>query len=150
MIHVHKQVQLLPVDLQTAWNFFSRPENLNDITPPDLHFKVRTTLPEKIYPGLMIVYKLTLFKIIPFEWVTEIMHVQDQIYFVDEQRKGPYSMWHHEHHFKEVDGGVEMTDIVHYKLPMGWLGNLFHDLLVKPQLKKIFDFRRKVLEERKW
>jgi len=148
MVHIHKQVQFLPVDLETAWNFFSRPENLNDITPPDLNFKVRSKLPERIYPGLMIVYKITIFKL-PFEWITEITHVHDN-YFVDEQRKGPYRLWHHEHHFKEVEGGVEMTDLVHYHLPFGWFGNLFHGLLVKPQLREIFEFRKRILAERQW
>ena len=148
MVHVYKQIQFLPISLSAAWNFFTRPENLNDITPPDLNFKVRTELPSKVYPGLMIVYDITLFKGFPFEWITEITHVSDHNYFVDEQRTGPYRMWHHEHHFKEVNGGVEMTDIVHYKLPFGWLGNLFHGLLVKPQLQKIFNYRRKILTEK--
>lgn len=148
MVHILKQVQCLPVSIQTAWEFFSRPENLNDITPPDLKFSILTNLPDHAYPGLMIVYKVGIFKGFPFEWVTEITHVSEPQFFVDEQRFGPYALWHHEHHFREVTGGIEMTDIVHYKLPLGKLGDLFHNLLVKPRLKKIFEFRRVALEER--
>jgi ligand-binding SRPBCC domain-containing protein len=146
MVHVLKQTQFLPISMDTAWNFFSSPENLNEITPPDLQFSILTRLPEKVYTGLMIIYHVTVFKGVTFEWLTEITHVQAPHFFVDEQRGGPYKLWHHEHHFKEVAGGVEMTDIVHYKLPGGWVGNLFHGLLVKPKLDAIFNHRISVLK----
>jgi ligand-binding SRPBCC domain-containing protein len=148
MVHVFRQTQFLPISRQAAWDFFSTPENLNDITPPDMNFRIFTKLPSKVYTGLMIVYKVSVFKGIAFEWVTEITHVQESEFFVDEQRTGPYSIWHHEHHFKEVPGGVEMTDIVHYKLPFGWFGDLFHGLLVKPKLDKIFKYRHDTLKEK--
>jgi ligand-binding SRPBCC domain-containing protein len=96
----------------------------------------------------MIVYSVGVFKGFPFEWVTEITQVHEPQFFVDEQRFGPYALWHHEHHFREVPGGVEMTDMIHYKLPLGRLGNLFHNILVKPRLKRIFEFRRTALEKR--
>lgn len=148
MIHVLTQNQFLPIDLKAAWEFFSTPKNLNEITPPDLSFKICSDLPQTVYPGLMIVYKIAMMKVIRFEWVTEITHIQEPKFFVDNQVFGPYSMWHHEHHFEEVPGGVMMKDIVHYKLPLGWFGNLFHGLLVKPQLKAIFQYRKDVLEKR--
>jgi ligand-binding SRPBCC domain-containing protein len=94
-----------------------------------------------MYPGQIIEYKVRPVLGIPLYWMTEITHVADQQYFVDEQRFGPYSLWHHQHHFKAVEGGVEMTDIVHYKLPLGWLGDIANNLFVKAQLKKIFAYR---------
>lgn len=148
MIHFLRQSQRLPIDLHTAWEFFSRPENLNDITPPELRFETISEPHPHVYPGQMIVYRLSLIKGFPLEWVTEITQVQAPFYFVDEQRQGPYALWHHEHHFREVEGGVEIEDKVCYKLPLGWLGNLFHGILVKPRLKRIFEFRRQVLRER--
>ena len=145
MIHVFKQTQFLPITKQIAWAFFNNPVNLNEITPSDMEFKILTALPNKVYVGLMIVYNINVFKGVSFEWVTEITHLQEFQFFVDEQRFGPYSLWHHEHHFKDVVGGVEMTDIVHYKLPLGFVGNLFHSILIKPKLDKIFNYRKKVL-----
>jgi ligand-binding SRPBCC domain-containing protein len=148
MVHVLKQIQVLPISPQQAWEFFSRPENLDDITPADLRFEVLSHLPPRIYLGLMITYKISPFKGVRLDWVTEITHVNEPWYFVDEQRTGPYSLWHHEHHFKEVPGGTEMTDIVHYQLPFGPIGNLFHRLLVLPKLKRIFAFRKEVLAKK--
>lgn len=148
MIHYLNQVQRFPIDKQTAWDFFSRPENLNDITPPDLRFKTLSDPPAHFYPGLIIVYRIKMFGGFPFEWVTEITQVQEPHFFVDEQRHGPYALWHHEHHFRETQGGVEMEDRITYKLPLGWLGNLFHGILIKPRLKRIFDHRRTVLHQR--
>jgi ligand-binding SRPBCC domain-containing protein len=146
MIHIIKQTQFLPISIDKAWDFFSTPENLNKITPDDLSFKINSELPPKVYAGQMIIYKVSPFKNIAFDWLTEITQVNEPHFFIDEQRFGPYALWHHEHHFKAVDGGVEMTDIVHYKLPFGWFGNLFHRLLVKPKLNQIFNYRLKVLE----
>jgi ligand-binding SRPBCC domain-containing protein len=94
-----------------------------------------------MYPGQIIEYTVKPVLGIPLYWMTEITHVEDHKYFVDEQRFGPYSMWHHQHHFKEIEGGVEMTDIVHYKLPLGILGDIAHALFVKAQLTHIFDYR---------
>jgi ligand-binding SRPBCC domain-containing protein len=147
MVHVLRQVQFLPIAVNAAWDFFSRSENLNEITPPDLNIDVRSSVPGHVYPGLMIRYKVTPFAGIKVGWLTEITHIREPYFFVDEQRTGPFTLWHHEHHFKEVSGGVEMTDIVHYKLPFGWLGNLVHPL-VAAKLRHIFDFRKVALEKR--
>jgi len=110
-------------------------------------FIVRTELPDKMYEGLMIEYTVRPMLGIPMNWITEIKTVKNHSFFVDEQRKGPYRIWHHEHHFKEVEGGVEMTDIVSYELPLGFLGRLIHPILVKNKLKEIFDYRRQKVDE---
>jgi ligand-binding SRPBCC domain-containing protein len=148
MIHILKQTQFLPITLEQAWDYFSRPENLNEITPPDLSFKIKSKLPAKMYAGLMVIYRVHPFKFVGFEWLTEITHMNEPYYFVDEQRRGPYRMWHHEHHFQAVDGGIEMTDIIHYQLPLGWFGNLLHGLIVRPKLYKIFNYRKILLEQK--
>lgn len=143
-----KAVQLLPVSIREAWDFFSSPNNLQAITPPDVHFRVTSTLHgDRIYPGQIIEYKIRPLWGIEWYWMTEITHVEPGKYFADEQRYGPYSLWHHQHHFKEVTGGVEMTDIVHYKVPGWMIGDLMNALIVRKKLKKIFDFRRQKVEE---
>lgn len=143
-----KTVQQIPVSLDTAWDFFSSPANLKDITPSNMGFNIISQHHgEKMYPGQLIEYKVSPLLGIPLYWMTEITHVQDKQYFVDEQRFGPYSLWHHQHHFKQTATGVEMTDIVHYKLPLGILGDIANAILVKQQLKNIFDFRYKKVEE---
>jgi ligand-binding SRPBCC domain-containing protein len=137
-----KTVQRLPVTLEQAWDFFSRPDNLKDITPANLGFHIRSKHHgSKMYPGQIIEYTVKPILGIPLYWMTEITHVEEGRYFVDEQRFGPYTLWHHQHHFREIDGGVEVTDIVHYRLPLGFLGDIAHGLFVKAQLKKIFDHR---------
>lgn len=142
-----KRTQLVKADLETCWKFFSAPANLQVITPDYMGFKVLTTVPDEMYSGLIVRYIVSPVLGIPLKWVTEITHVQDRAYFVDEQRKGPYSMWHHEHHFKEVEGGVEMTDIVSYIVPFGFIGRLAHRLFIRKQLEGIFDYRTKKVEE---
>ncbi len=145
-----KTVQHLPISLQEAWDFFSSPANLSTITPDHLGFQIVSKHHgEKMYAGQIIEYTVKPVLGIPLYWMTEISHVEDKKYFVDEQRFGPYSLWHHQHHFKETSAGVEMTDIVHYKLPLGILGRLAHCLFVKKQLKQIFDYRYKIVAE-KW
>ena len=139
--------QFLPITLDEAWDFFSDPMNLNTITPDDMGFKTLSGADRKMYPGQIIQYIVTPLLNIPLKWVTEITHVDHKKFFVDEQRFGPYALWHHKHFFKEVPGGVEMEDIVDYKLPMGMLGQLVHPILVKPRLHQIFDYRRKKLIE---
>lgn len=143
-----KTVQLLPVNIDTAWKFFSNPANLKNITPSTLGFNIVSKHHgDKMYPGQIIEYKVSPLLNIPLYWMTEITHVEDKKYFVDEQRFGPYSLWHHQHHFKQVANGVEMTDIVHYKLPFWFLGDIANALMVKKQLKQIFDFRFKKAAE---
>ena len=102
---------------------------------------------EKIYPGMIITYTVNPLLNIPMKWMTEITQVSPKSYFIDEQRSGPYKIWHHEHHFKKIEGGVEMTDILHYKVPLGFLGNIAEKLLVRKKVQEIFDFRKKKLDK---
>ena len=143
----------MPVSLEQAWDFFSSPANLKDITPSNLGFNIVSKHHgDRMYPGQIIEYKVSPVLGIPLYWMTEITHVKDKAFFVDEQRFGPYSMWHHQHHFREIPGGVEMIDIVHYKLPLWILGDIAHGLFVKKQLQHIFDHRFEAVEKRfgKW
>jgi ligand-binding SRPBCC domain-containing protein len=141
-------VQKLPVTLGKAWDFFSSPANLADITPTHMGFQILSKHQgEKMYAGQVIEYTVKPLLGIPLYWMTEITHVQEGRYFVDEQRFGPYTMWHHQHHFKEIAGGVEMTDLVHYKLPLWVLGDLANSLFVRKQLDDIFNFRYKKVED---
>ncbi len=143
-----KTVQCIPVSLEKAWGFFSSPANLKAITPDKLGFQILSKYHgDKMYAGQIIEYKVKPVWSIPVYWMTEITHVQDKQYFIDEQRFGPYQLWHHQHHFKAVEGGVEMTDIVHYRNSFGFLGNIANTLFVKKQLKQIFEFRFKKVEE---
>ena len=141
-------IQKMPISIDEAWNFFSRPGNLKDITPTHMGFVIKSKHHgEKMYAGQIIEYIVKPLFGIPMYWMTEITHVADKKYFIDEQRFGPYTLWHHQHHFKEILGGVEMTDIVHYKLPLGFLGDIAKVLFVKKQLQGIFDYRTKKVEE---
>jgi ligand-binding SRPBCC domain-containing protein len=142
-----KRTQFIPADIDVCWEFFSNPNNLQKITPEYMRFQVLTEVPDTMYPGLMIAYKVRPVLGIPLNWLTEITHVEHHRFFVDEQRIGPYKIWHHEHHFVPVDGGVEMTDIVTYHLPFGILGKLAHALFVRKQLEGIFTHRFKAVEE---
>lgn len=139
--------QNLPISVDEAWDFLSSPKNLKTITPTYMGFNILSGAEKPMFPGQIIQYIVTPVLGIPTKWVTEITHVRDKEYFVDEQRFGPYALWHHKHFLKEIPGGVEMEDIVDYKLPMGILGQLVHPILVKPKLKEIFDFRQKKLIE---
>ena len=147
-VYTIKTVQKIPISLAEAWDFFSKPSNLAAITPDNLGFNIISKYHgERMYPGQIIQYIVTPVLGIPTKWVTEITHVVEKQYFVDEQRFGPYALWHHKHFIKEIPGGVEMEDIVDYKVPMGILGQLVHPILVKPKLNEIFEYRRKKLIE---
>ncbi|MCL9808706.1 SRPBCC family protein [Flavobacterium luminosum] len=139
--------QKLPITLEQAWDFFSDPKNLNTITPDSMKFKTLSGDDRKMFQGQIIRYKISPFPLISMEWVTEISHVEDRRFFVDEQRFGPYKFWHHKHFFSEIDGGVFMEDIVDYKVPFGIIGKLFHPIIVRPKLKEIFAFRKQKLIE---
>lgn len=142
-----KTHQIVKTSLDEAWDFFSSPANLKVITPPTMGFDIITKeVANKMYEGQIIAYKVKPLLGIPMTWVTEITHVKDHKFFVDEQRKGPYSMWHHEHHFKAIPEGVEMIDIINYIPPMGFLGTIANQILIKNQLKTIFDFRFQKVE----
>ncbi|HJV20651.1 MAG TPA: SRPBCC family protein [Sediminibacterium sp.] len=143
-----KTIQQIPASIETAWDFFSRPDNLKDITPTNLGFNVISTHHgERMYPGQIIEYTISPIPGIPVYWMTEITHVADRQYFVDEQRFGPYTLWHHQHHFKTIEGGVEMTDIVHYRVPFLFLGDIANTMIVKSKLRKIFEHRYIAVEE---
>jgi ligand-binding SRPBCC domain-containing protein len=137
--------QNLPISLTEAWDFFSSPYNLTKITPDDMTFIVTSELDEqtKMYPGMIITYKVSPLFGIHLNWMTEITQVEHEKYFIDEQRFGPFKFWHHQHHFKAIDGGVEMTDILTYGLPMGIFGQMAHSLFVNNKIKEIFIFREK-------
>lgn len=134
-------VQKLPIEVDEAWDFLSDPKNLKTITPDYMGFNILSGADRTMYPGQIIQYIVTPVAGIPTKWVTEITHVKEGEYFVDEQRFGPYALWHHKHFIRPIENGVEMEDIVDYKLPMGTLGRLAHPILVKPKLKEIFDYR---------
>ena len=139
-----RAVQKIPMNVETAWDFFSNPKNLAAITPETMGFQIISKHHgERMYPGQLIEYKIRPLLNIPVYWMTEITHVEDRKFFVDEQRYGPYAMWHHQHHFKSIEGGVEMTDLVHYKIPYWFLGDLAKSLFIGKQLEDIFAYRYK-------
>lgn len=147
-MHRLEAIQRLPIDLDTAWDFFSSPANLKTITPEYMGFEITSgyTNGQKMYAGMLISYIVKPLMGIPMEWVTEISQVQDHAFFVDEQRVGPYALWHHQHHFKAIEGGVEMRDIVHFKVPLGPLGKIIGKLFIEQKVQSIFDYRYKKLE----
>lgn len=140
--------QYIKAEIKAVWEFISSPDNLKRITPPYIGFDISTpNLPDEIYAGMIISYKVRPLLGVPVTWVTEITHVKPKEYFVDEQRIGPYSMWHHQHHIKPVPGGVLMTDIVSYQPPLGFLGRIANTLIIRKKLEEIFDFRTKAFNE---
>lgn len=142
-----KTEQNLPISLQEAWDFFSSPKNLSKITPKHMGFIITNQPSETMFEGQIITYKVSPLLGVKINWMTEITTVKDNEYFIDEQRFGPYSLWHHRHHFYEIDGGIKMIDEVNYKLPFGFLGSVAHRLFVRKKLKSIFEYREKVLIE---
>lgn len=138
--------QNIPISIDKAWDFLSSPGNLKTITPEYMGFNILSGGDRPMFSGQIIQYIVTPVMGIKTKWVTEITHVKDKEYFVDEQRFGPYALWHHKHFIKEIPGGVEMEDII-YKLPMGILGQMAHPLLVKPKLNEIFEYRKHKLIE---
>jgi ligand-binding SRPBCC domain-containing protein len=139
--------QQLPISIEQAWTFLSDPSNLQRITPENMRFEIVSGADRSIFPGQIIQYKLELLSGIRINWVTEISHVDHGYYFVDEQRFGPYVFWHHKHFLKKIESGVEIEDIIDYKVPGGMLGRMMHPILVKPRLEKIFIYRKKILKE---
>jgi ligand-binding SRPBCC domain-containing protein len=147
IMYVMKCEQKLPLSLAESWDFFSSPKNLKLLVPEDLGFE---TMPDSgqdsMYAGQIILHKIRPLWPISLVWVTEITHVKELAYFIDEQRFGPYKFWHHEHHFQSIAKGVLITDLVYYELPFGLLGKMVHALKVKLQLKDIFAYRQRALE----
>ncbi len=140
--------QILPISLQKAWAFFTVPTNLDKITPKEMAFEITNSPPPKTYRGQIITYKIGILPFIKSNWITEITHFEEEKFFVDEQRFGPYAMWHHEHHFEELpDGKVKMTDIVNFKMPFGIFGDIFAGSFVKNKVIFIFKSRYTILEK---
>lgn len=149
MLYRIESKQNLPISIEKAWDFISSPANLQLITPDHMKFNILQPFDAgaEMYAGMIIEYTVRPVLNIPLHWVTEITQVNRPHYFIDEQRKGPYRFWHHKHFLKEIPGGVEMQDIVHYDLPFSFLGSMMHTLFVKKQLKGIFAYREKKLKE---
>jgi ligand-binding SRPBCC domain-containing protein len=139
--------QWLPLSLEEAWDFFSSPANLSRITPSEMRFEILEGADRRTYAGQIIRYRVRPLLGIPLGWTTEITHCVDQQYFVDEQRFGPYKLWHHQHHFQEQDGGVMMLDDLHYALYGGPLAGLINALVVGPRVREIFAYREQKLRE---
>ena len=147
-VYYLKTVQKIPVSLPMAWDFFSNPANLRVITPASMNFKVISQNEEKrMFAGQIIEYKVSPIPGIPLYWMTEITRVEEGRLFIDEQRKGPYKLWRHQHHFRKIEDGVEMTDIVHYENPLWFIGDIANWLFVKRKVRKIFEYRFKKTEK---
>lgn len=147
ILHTIRSSQKISMSKSQAWQFLSNPKNLKTITPDYMGFEMLSES-EKMFSGQIFQYTVSPILGFKLHWVTEITHVVEGEYFVDEQRFGPYSLWHHKHFIKEIDKKtVEMIDVVDYKLPMGFWGRLFHPILVRPKLKQIFEYRKNKLEE---
>lgn len=140
--------QLINASIEEVWDFISSPKNLKEITPDYMGFDiVSPNLPEKMYTGMIIKYKVKPVANIPTTWVTEITEVRDKEYFIDEQRVGPYKLWHHQHILIPKEGGkVLMKDIISYVPPFGFLGAIANSILIKQKLNQIFDYRQKIIE----
>lgn len=145
-IHTFQQNQTLPISLGEAWEFFANPQNLATLTPEWMHLTFVDPVPEKMYEGMIMTQRIKPLWGIPLTWVTEITHIEERAYFIDEQRIGPYKFWHHEHRLREVSDGVELRDILHYALPFGLIGNMAHHLVVKKEIAAVFAYRYDTLQ----
>ena len=147
-IYTLETEQVLSINLDAAWDFFSSPDNLQKITPSHMGFQITSAVDRKAYAGQIITYKVGILPGIKSNWVTEITQVKDQSFFIDEQRFGPYKMWHHEHFFEALsDGKTLMKDKISYKIPFGFLGHLAQKIFIKKQLTTIFEHRYITLEK---
>lgn len=135
-------IQYLDTDIKSVWEFASSPKNLKKITPDYMLFNITSENREKMYPGMIISYQVAPILKLKLNWVTEITHMIENKFFVDEQRIGPYALWHHQHLFEVVDKQVKMTDIVTYKPPLGFIGRLANTLFIEKQIKSIFEYRK--------
>lgn len=146
-IYTLEASQELNIPLVEAWDYFSSPSNLSKITPPEMGFNITSKVDRKAYQGQIITYKVSPVSFVKTNWVTEITAVKEQEYFIDEQRFGPYSMWHHEHFFETLpNGNTLMKDKISYKIPFGFLGAIAQNLFIKKQLQSIFEYREEVLD----
>ena len=145
-VHVLNRTLIVPASIEACWSFFSDPRNLPAITPPDLGLEIVGDVPATIYEGLMLSYLVRPIAGVPLSWLTEITHVDAPRYFVDDQRVGPFRVWHHEHFFTALDPGqTEVRDRIHYVLPLGPIGGAMHELVVRHDLEKVFAFRETAL-----
>lgn len=144
-VHSLRRLQTLPISREECWRYFSDPRNLANITPPELRFRALDEDFRQMYPGMILRHRVSPILGVSMNWLTEITHVVEPELFVDEQRFGPYRFWHHQHHFREIDGGTRMEDIVHYSIPYGPFGELANVLFVRKQLDHIFDYRARTL-----
>jgi ligand-binding SRPBCC domain-containing protein len=147
-VHPLTQIQHLPITTEEAWAFFASPSKLSEITPADMGFELLGDHEGLIYEARILRYRISLAPGVKFHWTTEIKAVVPGHSFVDEQRSGPFAFWHHRHTFEPIDGGVKITDLIHYAVPFCAVGELFHPLLVRPKLERIFEYRRGTLEKR--
>lgn len=146
-VYKKESVQHINASLEECWSFFSNPKNLQIITPKSMGFEVTDYDDKLMYAGQIIQYKITPLLGIKLNWMTEITVVKENSYFIDEQRFGPYTLWHHKHFFEATANGTQMTDIVHYALPLGFIGRIMNALVVRNELKTIFEYRHKKVEE---
>lgn len=147
-LHVFTHSQVVPAPLEECWRFFANPRNLARLIPPELEFTTASDAPTEIRPGLLLAHRVRLQFGFAVNWLTEITHVSPPDYFIDEQRLGPFRLWHHEHHFRAIDGAhTELRDLVQYVVPCGWLGELVHPWIVVPQLRHLWDFRENTIAE---
>lgn len=141
--------QKIPASIEQVWDFISSPANLKEITPDSMGFDITTKhLEDKMYAGMIISYTVKPLLNIPTLWVTEITQVKEKAFFIDEQRVGPYKIWHHQHHIEEIPGGTLMKDIISYSPPFGFLGKIANSLVIKGKLNEIFEYREKALIKR--
>ncbi|MBC2846186.1 SRPBCC family protein [Winogradskyella flava] len=146
-IYTLHKCQKLPITLDEAWSFLCDPSNLSKLTPSEMNMAIVSGADRPMFAGQVLQYSVTPLPGFKTKWVSEITQYEDKKYFVDDQLYGPYAFWHHKHFVHEIEGGVEMEDIIDYKVPFGILGQLVHPFLVKPKLEQIFDYRTKKLEE---
>ncbi len=144
-----KRTQYLECPTSELWAFISNPTNLKKITPKEMGFDITSgEIPEKMYRGMIISYTVAPLLGIKTTWVTEITQLEENRYFIDEQRMGPYKIWHHQHFIEPSGTGTLMTDIISYQPPFGFLGALANRIIIKRKLNQIFDYRAKVLTTR--
>jgi len=146
-VYTLHSTQIINTSIQNVWDYFSNPENLNQMTPADMHFRITSGLSKQMYAGMIISYKVKVLPMIHMSWITEITNVEPLKYFIDVQLFGPYTLWHHQHHFEEQEDGVLMTDIVTFKIPFGIFGKIASSF-VKKKLIGIFTFRHDFIEEK--
>ncbi|NVN95855.1 MAG: SRPBCC family protein [Bacteroidetes bacterium] len=147
-MYTFERIQTIAAPINELWNFMSSPFNLQKITPPYMGFNIiNKDLPEKMYAGMIISYKVSPLMGIKMKWVTEITHVKEMKYFVDVQQEGPYRFWHHEHHFEVSGNGVLITDILNYSPPFGIIGKFANKFLIEKKLNEIFEFRKLKLNQ---